>query len=196
MATKSTAEPSNAILTSDQTRTLVVRFDNWKWRKATIFDLDEKTELYRLECHLRKPQIIMESLLDNAPSPQSKGEATFHALSSRIDIRLHDNDIQLISQGLMKDSYTYASPALNGAKMTWQSKSRGRYFNLICLDERAIPVAQVSLGSWSVTKAGTIELAGERLMSHGPEVDEIILTALAMMQQRLTRYAATVAAVS
>src|ERR1700722_3861588 len=122
MATKSTAEPSNAILTSDQTRTLVVRFDNWKWRKATIFDSDEKTELYRLECHLHKPQIIIERLLDNAPSPQSKGEATFHALSSRIDIRLHDNDIQLISRGLMKDSYTYASAALNGAKMTWQSK--------------------------------------------------------------------------
>ena len=189
MASTSAVETGTENYTADQTRTLIVRFDNWKWRKATILESDENTKLYRIECHTRKPQIIMQSLLDNSASTDSSGDATFHTLSSRIDIRLHDQSIKLTSRGSLKDGYTYASPALNGAKMTWQSRSMGRDLNLVCLDERAIPVAQISMGSWSVTKAGTIELTGERVMNQGPVMDEIVLTGLAMMQQRLTRYA-------
>jgi hypothetical protein len=75
-------------------------------------------------------------------------------------------------------------------KMTWQSRSKGRDFNLVCLDDKAIAVAQISIGSWSITKAGTIELVGERVTRKGPLMDEIILTGLAMMQQRMVRQAA------
>jgi hypothetical protein len=175
-----------------QTRTLTIQFDNLKWRKATVLDSERKTELYRVESHVRNPQIIMHSLLENVPSAESTGEATFHTLSSRIDIRLHGQEIELNSRGFLKDGYTYVSRARPGATMTWKSKSKLNYLELVCLDERAIPVARTSFPSWSLTSAGTIELAGEETVKRGREMDEIILTGLAMMQQRMTVFASAI----
>ena len=189
MSSLNPVEAGTENYTAGQTRTLTVRFDNWKWRKATISGSDENAKLYRIECHMRKPQIILQSLLSNSASTEASGDASFHTLSSRIDIRLHDQRIELISRGSLKNVYTYVSHAFDGAKMTWQSRSIGRDFNIVCLDEKAIPVAQISLGSWSLTKAGTIELTGARVMNQGPEMDEIVLTGIAIMQQRLTTYA-------
>jgi hypothetical protein len=194
MTTANTGEssnsPSNSHPSSHQVCTLEVRFDNWKWRKAAIVNPHEGNGLYRIECHLRSPQITIHSLDDTSLPNTPIGDATFHTLSSRIDIRLHEHQIILSSSGLWKDAYTYTSPTLRGMKMTWQSRSKGRDFNLVCLDDKAIAVAQISIGSWSITKAGTIELVGERVTRKGPLMDEIILTGLAMMQQRMVRQAA------
>lgn len=181
---------SHSFSASHQTCILEVRFDNWKWRKAAIVNSHEGSELYHIECHWRSPQITMHSLDNKSSSNALIGDATFHSLSSRIDIRLHEHRITLSSSGFWKDAYTFTSLALPGVKMTWQSRSKGRDFNLVCLDDRAVALAQISIGSWSVTKAGTIELVGERVSRKGPLMEEIIITGLAMMQQRMVRQVA------
>lgn len=177
-----------------QTRTLQVEFDNWKWRKATVSDLHEKAELYRVEFHVRKPQIIVQPTSQNDPTIKTIGEVTFHCLSSRIDIVLNGRDIELSSRGFWKDGYTYASPALDGARMTWQSRCRGGYFDLVCLNEAAMAVARAVLALGSVKKVATIEIMGGEAMIEGRGMDEMVLTGLAILQQRLTTYSASVAA--
>jgi hypothetical protein len=172
----------------DQTRSLLVQFDNWKWRNATILDSNTKTPLYRVECHVRKPQIIIRSVLESEAGIDPTGDATFHTFSSRISIRLHGHDMDLSSRGMLKDGYTYTSPTRNGEKMTWQGEKRPFDLNLVCLDEKALPVARTSFGKWSITKAGTIELAGKNVIEEGHERDEVVLTALAVVQQRLMVY--------
>lgn len=187
MATTITKRSMEYSYTPNKTRTLTVQFDNWKWRKGTILD-EDKTELYRVECHIRSPQIIIQPVLENISLSESRGEVTFHTLSSHIDLRLHNEDIKLISRGMLKDGYTYESPAQNGVKMTWQGKSKWDYLNLVCLNDKAMPVARISLTTWGTTKAGTIELAVVGVLNEGRERDEVILTGLAMLQLRLTAY--------
>ncbi|KIN03545.1 hypothetical protein OIDMADRAFT_51505 [Oidiodendron maius Zn] len=195
MATTSMEELFQSEFDGGQTRSLIVQFDNWKWRNATILDANTKTVLYRLACHMRKPQLIMHSVLENEnPATDPTGDASFHSLSSRITIRLHGQDFDLTSRGMWKDGYTYASPTRNGEKMTWKGEKRQFDLNIVCLDEKALPVARTSFASWSMTKAGIIELADKNVMNEGPERDEIVLTALAMAQQRLTGYVSATSA--
>lgn len=177
-----TSNPSYGI---DGSRKLAVEFDNWKWRKGSIFDADTRTELYRMESHMFSPQVVLYSVRDGAPSPESRGEASLHMMKSKINIRLHGQEIVLKPKpGFLKDGNTYVSPALKGATLTWQSKSKLNYLELLCLDENAMPVARVSLSnSFSLKKAGVIELASA--VKSGPEMDEVVLTGLAMMQRRL-----------
>ncbi|RFU32942.1 hypothetical protein B7463_g3396, partial [Scytalidium lignicola] len=194
MTTTSEAQSFEPERSTSQARTLHIQFDNWKWRKGTILDSDQKTELYRIECHTRAPQIIMYSLRDSVQSPESRGEVTMHAMTSRMDIRIHNEDIKLTSRGILKDGHSYTSPALEGAKLTWQSKSKLDYLNLLCLDENAMPVARTSFAnSWKATKGGTIELAGDGVVKDGRAMDKVVLTALAMIQQRLVLYATVIA---
>ncbi len=188
---------SDHISPPNEIRTLHVKFDNWKWRKASIFDSDQQIELYRLECHTPKPQIIMlppSSTSSQQPTPAPIGEASFHSLTSRIDTTLHNRNhtIALTSRGALKDGFTYDSPAHNWAKLTWQSQTKWDYFKMVLLDETAMPVARIAHSSWSMTKAATIELLREKAGHEcdGELMDEIVLTGLAVLTKRLINYSA------
>lgn len=58
-----------------------------------------------------------------------------------------------------------------------------------------MPVARMDLGCGSRTKGGTIELVGKGVVDDGSwEQEEVVLSGLAVMQQRLTNYIAAVSA--
>jgi len=195
-------EYSDAESTTKTTRTLHVQFDNWMWRHASIFDSDEKTPLYRVECHLRNPKLILHlvpghnSSASSTRSTVTTGEASFHYLKNHIGIKLVHDSIKLTSRGTFKDGYTYPSPTRHGATMTWQSKSRGKYFDMVCLDETAMPVARVSLAMCKVKNAVKFELVSEDVMREGTARDEMVMTGLAVLQQRLCNWSATYGASS
>ncbi len=183
--------------TTNKPRTLQVQFDDWKWRKATIYDIDDKTELYQVECHLRKPHIVLLPIADDIETIKRRGEISMHTLSSRISLNLHGQSFDLTSCGIVKNGYTYTSSTGGGAKRTWKSKSRCGYFDLILVDEAtALTIARMSMSMWHVHKAVKIEFMDGKVMREDAAIDEVILTGLAVMQQRLVMYNASLGASS
>lgn len=177
--------------TIKQPRNMIIKFDDWKWRKASILDADLRTVMYRVEYHMRKPQIIMYPI--SKGKAESRNEATLHYMSSLIDINMDGQAIALKSRGMLKDGYTFDSSARDGAKMTWHSHTWCGYFNLVCENEQSVPVARLSLAYlWSMTTAAaTFQVLEKELLEDGQHLDEVLLTGLAMMQHRMTNYGAT-----
>ena len=171
--------------TADQKRMLSIRFDNRKWRKGTIYEQNGETELYHVECHFRKPHIILQRTSRILASTEFKGRVTFHCLSSNIDFAMDNCNIKLLSHGILKNGYTFAFPISNGGRMTWKSTRKSKYLELTCLNETAMPAARISLAMFKTKKAATIELIGERNIKEGPDMDVLVLTGLAVLQQRL-----------
>ena len=187
---------SSRTTASHQPRTLQVHFDNWTWRKATIYDRNDKLELYRVECHIRKPHIVLRSSSseEKSDSAPSLGEASVHCLSSRISINLQSERFELSSCGAFKNGYTYKSPSIGSVTRTWRSKNKLGYFDLLLVDEAATPIARISLSMWRLHKVAKFEIMHENIAQGGKALDEVLLTGLAVMQKRLTMYCATLGA--
>ena len=179
-----------------QLRTLQVHFDNWKWRKATIYDRNDKLELYRIECHVCKPHIVLRgrSSEEKHASANVLGEASVHCLSSRISIDLQSERFELSSCGAFKNGYTYNSPSTGPAKRTWRSKNKCGYFDLLLVDEASRTLARICMSLWRLHKIAKFEIMDEDIARGGKALDEVLLTGLAVLQNRLTMYYATLGA--
>ena len=188
MTTTTMEAPDEAADKDNQTRSLVVQHNSWMSRNSTVLDVNTKTSLYRIEHRMWRPQITMRSVLENDSAAEPIGDATFYMLTSRIDIRLRGHSIELTCRGWLKDGFTYTSSTRNGEKMTWQREKGVSDLSLVCLDEKALPVARAAFTPGNITKYGTIELAGKNVTNEGQERDEIVLTALAMIRQRMVNY--------
>lgn len=172
-----------------QSRTLNVRYEGWPINSVRVLDEDNATLLYSVKLKMRKPHLAVNS----ASTGATIGTVNFHNLSSRIDINLHDSPIALTSRGALKSSYTYPSAALGGGEMTW--KTKGLNLDLICLDERSMPVARFIFSNWSLRKCGTFEMIGPA----GARIDvmeETLVTGLALVEAMLTLRLSTAIAVS
>lgn len=78
----------------------------------------------------------------------------------------------------LKSIYTYASPALEGASLTW--KSRNSCFDPDCVDEKGVVVARFHFGRLSLKKAGRLEIVDQRVCDEGAGfLEEIMITGLA-----------------
>lgn len=179
---------------SGSARKLEIYYDNFKYRKATIFDSQQKENaLYTLEMHLRKPHLILYPCGEPSTSTRANHAST-HCMTSRIDVNVQGRNIDLVSNGYFKDGYTWRSPARNGERMSWKSKSAMGYFTIVCTNEQGTAVGRYSHSCWSFKKTGTFELMGERFTAPGVEMEEVLMTGLAMMYQRVTTYSATMGA--
>jgi hypothetical protein len=77
----------------------------------------------------------------------------------------------------------YSSPAGGSASMRW--KSQGHNLDLVCLDEREVPIARLHFSNWSMYKCGKLELIGPMANDGGSVMEEIIVTGLAMAEYAL-----------
>lgn len=102
----------------------------------------------------------------------------FHTLHSRIDTIIHDSLITMTTHLSFKSVYTYASPALQGATLSW--KSRNTTFDLECVDEKGVVVARFHFSRLSMKKAGRLELVDVRVCDDGNVLlEELMVTGLA-----------------
>lgn len=167
---------------------LHIEMDNWKWRKATIFGADKKTELFRAECHMRSPQLRLRNL---SSSFGREDTATIHCMSSDIDITLQGQAIKLKSRGVFKDGWTYSSPTGNGVQLTWKTEDFWNCFTLVCQDAHGVTLARGTLRKASMKTAGKIEILDERVSNNPAAVHEFALFGMAVMQARITVLAAS-----
>ncbi|MCJ1275412.1 hypothetical protein MMC21_003215 [Puttea exsequens] len=186
--TSASAEyPAQPHHTQSITRTLHVRYEKWRSNVIQVFDTDESTLLYTVAISMKKPHMTFES----ASTKSTVGTANFHYTSFLIDTTVHGQPVTFTPHGLLKSSYTYPSPALNNATMTW--KGQGAHIDLVCLDEHGAPLAKFRSDHWSFTKCGKLDIFGSKAYS-GAVLEEVLVTGLALGQFYLTTSVATVAA--
>lgn len=110
----------------------------------------------------------------------------FHALHTRIDALVNSRPIKLTTYLSLKSVYTYASPALQGAKFTW--KSRNTSSDLKCVDEMGVVVARFHFSGLSLSKVGRLEIVDSRARD-GAAFEELMVTGLAFAFYMQTIYA-------
>lgn len=162
-----------------------------KWlRKVHVLDSDKSTLLYDVETNrLRRSDMIMRSPMTN----ETIGTVKIHAFRTRIETCIHDQDIGMSMGSWMKGDYSYESRALQNAKMTWEPQRKLQPLDMVLLDDKAMPVSKFIPVGFAMKKAGKIELLGE--VTRDPSVvDEIVATALAIMQYRHIQQRGTMAA--
>ena len=152
-----------------------------KWlRKVHVLDSDKSTLLYDVETNrLKRPDMIIRSAMTN----ETIGTVKIHAFRTRIETCIHDQDIELSMGSWMKGDYSYESRVLHNAKMTWETQRKLQPLDMVLLDDKAMPVCKFIPVGLTMKKAGKIELLGE--VTRDPRMlDEIVVTALAIMQYR------------
>lgn len=120
---------------------MLVRYQDWKGKKILVTAADDPESIfYNIDTHLSKPHLVYRSA-----SGLDVGSTTFHSLSSSIDVVVRGQQIQLKRKFLISSTYTYSSPALHGATMTWTiSVGLTKGFKYVCVDDKSLPVAKSS----------------------------------------------------
>jgi hypothetical protein len=172
------------------TRTLHIYYDDWKVSSVRIMDTDKRVELFKVKLQLKKPHLSIAS----ARTGTTIGTATYHSFTSRIDITVHGSPISMTPCGTLgRKGHEYSSPARGSANMRW--KYQNHNLDLVCLDEREVPIARFHFSNWSMYKCGKLELIGPTGNEDGAVMEEIIVTGLAIAEYVLTmRLTAVVAA--
>ncbi|KAI9794101.1 MAG: hypothetical protein M1833_000466 [Piccolia ochrophora] len=171
------SQPYHAQATS---RTLHVYYENWTASLVRIMDTDNVTKLFKAKCQLTKPHLSIAS----AQTAATVGTAVYHILSSRIDTTVRGFQICMRPCATLgRRSYVYSSPTRRGANTRWSSQ--GDNLDLVCLDERGVPLARFRASNWSMRKWGTLELIGPIANDGGPVMEEIVVTGLAMAEYLL-----------
>lgn len=166
--------PAQAHHTQAPARTLHIDYGNCKATRIDITDSDEQKPLYNIKLKMTKPQMTFESASTRTPI----ATVIFHTLHSRIDTIIHDSLITMTTHLSFKSVYTYASPALQGATLSW--KSRNTTFDLECVDEKGVVVARFHFSRLSMKKAGRLELVDVRVCDDGNVLlEELMVTGLA-----------------
>lgn len=191
-ATSAPAYPPQPYHAQAATRTLHIYYEDWKVSGVRIMDTDNMTELFKVKLQLKKPHLSIASARTGA----TMGTATYHSgasLTSRIDATVRGSPISMTPCGILgRKGHVYSSPARGSANMRWKSQSYK--FDLVCLDEREVPVARFHFSNWSMYKCGKLELIGSTANDGGAVMEEIIVTGLAMAEYVLaTRLTAVIA---
>lgn len=176
---ESSTYPPQAHHTQSPSRVLHVCYDKWHLSPARILDSDKATLLYTTKLRSWKPHLRIYVASPTTADSTSVGSVSFHEFSSGIEANVHDVSMTLNSRGIFKCGHTYSSPAFGGACLTW--KRQHHSFDLVCLDEREVPIARLCFSCWSWSKLGRLELMSPDVAS-GPAMEEMLVTGLAMME--------------
>jgi hypothetical protein len=140
-------------------------------------DTDNMTELFKVKLQLKKPHLGIASARTGA----TMGTVTYHSLTSRIDTTLHGSPISMTPCGILgRKGHVYSSPARGNANMRWKLQSHN--LDLVCLDEREVPITRFHFSNWSMYKCGKLELIGPTANDGGAVMEKIIVTGLAMAE--------------
>lgn len=165
-------------LKETQSSKLLVKYSNWKFSKAEIFDAADPTPvvLYDLEFRFLKPHVMLT--VPNEPT--ACATATTHVLSTKIDIDIRGQSFQMqpVSKFVQRD-YMFKSPALQGQTVTWKVTHAWRKGEAQCLTEAGDSLGRVLLSYYDFKKAGELDVSG--LASSRPDLREEVITTGLMM---------------
>ncbi|KAI4195354.1 MAG: hypothetical protein LQ350_007251 [Teloschistes chrysophthalmus] len=169
--------PAPAYSTS---RTLHIYSDSsWSSRNITIADADRSSPLYTLTKNSgglfsSKPHLTVTS----AQTSAVVGTATFHSMSSKVDLDLHGRHVLFEREGLLTRTHGYASPAFGYDRLKWKCEGWGS--DLILVNSQNQWIARFDAASWAMKKVGRLEIGNGSIA--GAALDEIVVSGLAMVE--------------
>ncbi|KAK6007605.1 hypothetical protein QM012_004419 [Aureobasidium pullulans] len=163
---------------------MLVRYQDWKCKNILVVDANFPEDiLYTIDNHWSSPHVIVKSAFG-----AEIGNTTFHTLTSRIDVVVQNQAIEVKRKSVFSSSYTCALPSLQGATVIFKvSAGQTQGFKLSCLDDKAMPVVRTSGASLgdSMNSIGKLEIA-EEYAGRQEVRDEIVVLVLSLTSPNVT----------
>lgn len=176
-------QPGSSDNIFDNTRAVRFCCKSWKSKALQIFDSETNALLYTVDTKLRKPHLIFQS----GDGGSEFGSATFHLLTTKIDVTVNGQPIELKTKKILATSYSYTSPAFGNNVLTWKSGSKWSTLDFVLLDEKAEPIARCTDPNWKLDYSGNIEFIESKINSEDVR-KEIIVTGFALIYLAITTY--------
>jgi hypothetical protein len=160
----------------------------WKGKALQVFDSKTNGILYTVDTKFRKPNLIFKRGDDG----DKFGTTTYHATSSRIDLEINDQSLEMKPTKILSSTYTYPSPVFGNTTMTWKSGSMWKNIDFVLLDEQSLPVARCSAPYLSSDFSGKIEFLTSRANKDEAK-EEILIGAMSLVYLTITIYYAAIA---
>ena len=88
-------------------------------------------------------------------------------------------------RGVFKSGYSYTSPAMHNSIVYWKRDGTLKFGDMVCLDEKEMPIARFEASHFSMRDRGRLELVGMGPAAQGgAAMDEIVVTGLALAEHR------------
>lgn len=167
-----------------------VRFCCKGWRSKALQVSDVRTNAITctIDTKFRKPNLVFK----HGEEGQQFGTTTYHTLSTKIDLDINGQSVELKPTKTFSSSYTYTSPAFNNTTLSWKCNSGWKNIDYVLLDERALPVARCSAPCFSMDFSGKIEFLESAVTSQQAR-EEILITVFSLVYLTITTYYAAIA---
>ncbi|KEF60825.1 uncharacterized protein A1O9_02387 [Exophiala aquamarina CBS 119918] len=169
-----------------ETRTMHLRTDGLKGRKAQILDEDNSTVLYDIDIRFRRPNLTFRS---PARNNETVGTIKFSPMTRAIEADTEHGTIHVKSKNWKCCDLPYTSPAFGGRTLTWQRRTPWVVLDHYLIDENGLPIARFR-PKCSFKNVCAIDFVDRDLPQDA--IDEIIMTGLAVLKN--TEYYACSAA--
>lgn len=155
-------------------------------RKTQILGPDKITVLYTVNINSGGPFSSKPNVtIYKGDTDTVVGTATFHSFSREIEMVIHNNPIALTSSGMLTSAREWTSLATttDGNRMSFKWKMDGIISggDMICLDQQDKVCARFQNSTWALQKDGKFEVGP---FVSGVLMDEVIVTGLAMLEER------------
>ena len=145
-------------------------------KELEIINSNGNTPVYAGRLQRSKPQVLVSRVADQAIGAQAIGQASFHKLSSDIDVQLNGQLANMHRKGGFSTAHEVSVAGLN-----WSWAKDGFMTNDLKLEDNNSGriIARFQRAKWSRKKLGTIQILG----THPPHIlDAIVITGLAKME--------------
>lgn len=163
----------------------------WSWRTwgGRIYDHAGPTEsLYTMEAPPGGKSLLFKTASDD----MIIGRGILHSISSiNADYELHGRQGVVQALGRLKMTYSslsnaYSEDGSTPMTMTWTSTAGLKNFDVICLDDKQLPVARVSCDIWARKDFASIDFMGAK--ANDPAVrDEVIVVGITLLFTMVSR---------
>lgn len=173
---------------ADESQTVHFSLKGWKSKALQVFDSNNNTILYTVDTKFRKPNLVFK----HGDDGDKFGTTTYHATSSRIDLEIKGQSVEMKPTKIFGSTYSYSSPVFGNAAVTWKSGSLWKNIDFVLLDEQALPVARCSAPYLSKDFSGKVEFLNSRA-SNSEAKEEILIGAMSLIYLTVTLYYAAIA---
>lgn len=157
----------------------------WSWRTSggRIYEVgNPDVSIYSIDAPVGK------STFEYSDSAAGRviGRGIMHSFTSiNADYEVHGRKGVAQALGKLKMAYTslsyaYSDDETKPMTMTWESTSGLKRFDVICLDDKQMPVARVHADIWAAKKFAIIEFVGAKANDKAAR-DEIIVVGLTLL---------------
>ena len=169
---------------------LHVYFDSWKGRDGKVYDSDKQTILYDFALRMRKPQMTLRE----PNSETTIATINRHTWSGKMDATFRDQDFPLGAGTCIRkgSDVHYDSPAFAQA-LTWKRKTIWVILPITLIDASGIEIATFTPVT-ARRKLGRLQVFRSDLSRE--QVDEVVFTAIAIMQDTYNHTSANAAVVA